>query len=361
MLKHLSSQIDRFRTYRLKHIVAFVLRILRIVTFTTKKGTHPQERIEKKPSSSDLKLCLVDHSYHFKTASSSFFRDIMAETGNTDLIWDSKWNGGSFPPYSRLRGKNYDVLAVFQTFIYHAPANIKKTGAKKIFIIPMYDDARTLPDHFLRRYSDFRFISFSNTYHERLRKLGINSRYFRYFIDPSLLQYREDDFNSLRGFFWQRTNDITWPDIKKLIENRGFEKFHLHIALDPIWYKAVLPSDEEMKKYNVTVTNWFDRKKDYYKAIAKSNIVFLPRTHEGIGMPMMEAMSMGKVVVAANNPTMNEYIRHGVNGLLYDIMKPEPLDFKRAREIAENARSSAFENFTRWQHDRQNLLEWIRE
>lgn len=65
-------------------------------------------------------------------------------------------------------------------------------------------------------------------------------------------------------------------------------------------------------------------------------------------MSFLEAMAMGLCVVAPNAPTMNEYIRDGVNGLLYDPGNPQPIDFSRARELGEVARTSCEEGRREW-------------
>ncbi len=49
--------------------------------------------------------------------------------------------------------------------------------------------------------------------------------------------------------------------------------------------------------------------------ILKSNTFHIaPKQEEGIGMTFLEAMTIGKIVIAKKAPTMNEYIIHGCNG-----------------------------------------------
>ena len=44
--------------------------------------------------------------------------------------------------------------------------------------------------------------------------------------------------------------------------------------------------------------------------------------------------------MAPDCPTMNEYIKHNVNGLLYDPDNPKPLDFSNAEALGKEARFS---------------------
>jgi hypothetical protein len=274
-------------------------------------------------------------------------------------VWDSEWNGGTFPSISRINQEEFDILILWQIMIYHHPEKLKKLNCKNIIIIPMYDDIHADPDKLFLRFRDFRFISFCKALQQRFDGLGIRSKYFQFFIHPSSLPYHEDSFSELRGFFWQRTNDITWDHIKKLIEGSNFSSFHLHLALDPIWYRDVLPTEEEMNKFRITITRWFDNKEDYLSVLSRANVFFTPRLYEGIGMPVIEAMTMGKLVVAPNHPTINEYITNGKNGMLYDVRDLKPLNFSFARIMAKQAREDCFHGFEQWQKSGMDLLDWI--
>jgi glycosyltransferase involved in cell wall biosynthesis len=47
-------------------------------------------------------------------------------------------------------------------------------------------------------------------------------------------------------------------------------------------------------------------------------VYFAPRLNEGIGFGFLDAMACGMVVLSHNGPTMNEYIKHRINGLLFE-------------------------------------------
>ena len=44
------------------------------------------------------------------------------------------------------------------------------------------------------------------------------------------------------------------------------------------------------------------------KLVKYSDVFISPRKQEGIGMSFLEAMSLGKYIIAINDSTMNEYI-----------------------------------------------------
>ena len=102
-------------------------------------------------------------------------------------------------------------------------------------------------------------------------------------------------------------------------------------------------------------------KDEYLKEVAESQVFFAPRLYEGIGMAFIEAMAMGKCVVAPNNPTMSEYITHGYNGLLYNPKDPQPLDFSNIETICANARNYVSEGFAHWPASQQQMITFIAE
>jgi glycosyltransferase involved in cell wall biosynthesis len=359
VIRMFQNKMDFLRTYQLKLIIARVLRIIRIFNGSAASVQFPDTFYPSSNPTSKKKIGVIDHSYHYKTISPAFFINLLKQLGSVRVMWDSQWNGGKFPSIDSINQEDFDILILWQIMIYHHPEKLKKLNCKHIIIIPMYDDIHADPDKLFLQFRDFRFISFCKALQQRFDRLDIRSKYFQFFIDPSTLPYQKDPFTELKGFFWQRTNDITWDHIRKLIEGSGFSRFHLHLALDPIWYREVLPTEEEMKKYHITITRWFDRKEDYLSVLARANVFFTPRLYEGIGMPVIEAMTMGKVVVSPDHPTMNEYITHGKNGLLYDVQDLKPLDFTHAGTMAARAREDCFRGFEQWQKSKIELLDFI--
>jgi hypothetical protein len=56
---------------------------------------------------------------------------------------------------------------------------------------------------------------------------------------------------------------------------------------------------------------------------------------------------------------MNEYILHGINGLLFDPLAPKPLSFDRVKQLGNFARSSASIGHHEWLENRSRLIEYI--
>ena len=74
-------------------------------------------------------------------------------------------------------------------------------------------------------------------------------------------------------------------------------------------------------------------------------------------MSYLEAMAMGKCVVAADVPTAHEYITHNVNGLLYQEFSQ--LDYSNFLEIGRRSREHIEIGYDRWLKDEERLIRFI--
>ena len=184
--------------------------------------------------------------------------------------------------------------------------------------------------------------------------IDIRSLYVRYYQDPVACSLPVD---GLRGFFWIRHEDlVSWPTVRALLGETRFVRLHLHIAPDPGSPAPSLPSKEEIQKYNITTSTWFEDKKELLELLEQSNVYFAPRHEEGIGQSFLEAMARGLCVIAPDNGTMNEYI---INGLLYSPDHLAPLDFSRWAELGGNARKSVEYGAARWREQASRMVDFI--
>lgn len=133
---------------------------------------------------------------------------------------------------------------------------------------------------------------------------------------------------------------------------------NFHKVIDP-GHSFVPPSGS----YNdiTTYSEWFDTREEMQRLIGQSAIYMAARPQEGIGMSFLEAMAMGKCVVASDDTTMNEYIVHGENGLLYDYKRPVPLKLYDIRRIQKNTIRYIKKGYLKWEKEKWKILDWIEQ
>jgi hypothetical protein len=301
-----------------------------------------------------LRVALVDHSYHVRTASTAFFAQAVLADCEVDEFWDDSWQGGAPVDVRQIAEGGYDLVVVFQ--VETAAAALAAIGEPDVVFIPMWDSCLGLPDEYWLQLRNVRVVSFAHALHGRVRRLGVWSEKFTYFPDPEPL-VDVTDFDSLRGFLWLRRREVRWEHIRQLTAGTRFTNFHVHLAQDPGNEQAV--SLETAAEYELATSTWFETRAQYIDVVAGCNVYFAPRVAEGIGSSFLEAMAMGMCVVAVDAPTMNEYLTHGATGLLWSVEDPRPLDFSHAPEIGKRARERAFAGRERWLGDLDRLREFM--
>ena len=161
------------------------------------------------------------------------------------------------------------------------------------------------------------------------------------------------------GFFWQRRQELQWETLRSLVGDSRLSWINLHQAPDlhssPV--TAIPKSDQE--SYRLRFSAWSEDRSTYDEALRQAGIYFAPRLYEGIGMSFLEAMAMGKAIVAPDNPTMNEYLTHNVNGYLFNPEDPRPVALTRFREMGKMARETIERGRPRWLRSREELGHWL--
>ena len=111
--------------------------------------------------------------------------------------------------------------------------------------------------------------------------------------------------------------------------------------------------------FDVKKGNDFLSREEYLSRIAACEIVVAPRRKEGIGMAFLEAMAMGKCVVAHNEATMNEYIKDGVNGILFDADRPIAITESRVLSVRSNIHATKEQLYEVWLEDMKKINSFV--
>jgi hypothetical protein len=299
-----------------------------------------------------MKIAFIDHPFHQKTRSTLFFPQLLFPDETVEFWWDADWEGQAIGYLDRIEAGGYDLIIVFQLVqvAYELARRARRNPALHVVFVPMWDNCLTLGPEYWGELAPIRMVCFARTLHQRLRGYGLASAYAQFFPDPAGLPVVQD-YSGRRGFFWHRMAQIGWPEVRAAIGDCTFQSFHLHQCPDPgkgVDPDQALPQAEEAAQFNLTTSTWFGSAADYRATLAKANVFFAPRLHEGIGMSVLEAMGMGMCVVGHRAPTMSEYIADGANGLLVDFREPAPVALDRFAELGPRARATVLDGHARW-------------
>lgn len=297
------------------------------------------------------KIVFIAHSYHKKTRSYDFIVDYLKQYYDVELLFDEQWETGNEIDWS-LFDNSYKAVIIFQMF--PETENLKKITNDNIVYLPMFDHVEKW--HFKKWYEckNIKIVSFSSTLHKKLTNWGFNSIYVQFFVEPK--EFTPGNENEV--FFWQRFTKININTIKKIFKKSNV-KIHIHKAIDP-GQEFVAPTKEDEEKFAITYSEWFDTKKEMMDLINARGIYIAPRYTEGIGTSFLEAMAQGKLVIAHNKPTMNEYITNGKTGLLCNFKFPKSVNLKDIKKIQQNTYEYAKAGYEKWLVDRANIIEFIK-
>jgi len=302
--------------------------------------------------SNKLKLLWFDHSFHKKTKSTNFLSEILENKFNVSIFWDDYWKGEEPLPVSEIN--NYDYVFFFQTLL---PFYKLKQIKAKIIWVPMFD-GNHLSDRYWYCLSSIpiKILSFSEYLHKKCLEFNIESLPLKYYLPPAF-----SDAIPKTGrhyFFWYR-GSLRFSEIKSIIDPQMVDSFVYRSAPDP-YFKEETFSKEDIEKYKLQIIRdvTFDSREKYLELLKKSNIYIAPRTIEGIGISFLEAMAIGMVVVAYNNGTMNEYIKHDYNGYLFDS-KDYHINFDNMETVLNNSKAMAQNGWIKWEKDKNIISSFI--
>lgn len=276
-----------------------------------------------------MKLLFVDHECHRKTRSAEFFLEVIRKAFEVEEHYYSK----CYHIGQEVKAMDGDIAVIWEFPI--SRRDFLFIGKKNVFV-PMYDNEWASYWQWKRiAWSGMGIISFCDKVTEHARRCGVtNILNIRYF--PSLDGLPQEQGDPKRVFLWERGE--VCRDIAE---------------------KLFLPEDGYV--FDVKGADEFLERDAYLARIAKCGIVIAPRLKEGIGMAFLEAMAMGKCVVAHDDATMNEYINDGENGILFNAKAPKPISGVTVLHVLENVGKSAAEMRAKWLEDAKKVVGFIFE
>ena len=276
-----------------------------------------------------MKLLFIDHECHRKTESAEFFLEVIRKTFDVKEHYYSEY----YRTCSKLAVKDRDIAVIWEFPL--SRFGFFFLGKRNVFV-PMYDNEWGSYWQWKRiAWSGMGVISFCDKVSKHARRCGVtNILDVRYFPDPASLPNEKGD--PKRVFLWER------GEIDRSIAEKLFP-----------------PSEGYV--FDVKGADEFLSRDTYLERMSKCGIVIAPRLKEGIGMAFLEAMAMGKCVVAHNDATMNEYIKDGENGILFNANDPKHITNVAVSRVFENVGKYAAGMHTRWLHDGNKISSFISE
>lgn len=290
-------------------------------------------------------LLFFDLKYHQKTCSLNFLEGPLAEQYAITKFYmdiDKNFIKTTEAFLRGISGHYFDVVVGVQSL---PPRNLLDeyvTFGRGAYF-PMYDGESPPFAQLWRDYYDFQIICFSRALHERLLKIGASSHYFQYFPACEPI---EDWGKADSIFYWERVGTLDLEQIDTMFQEYPINNLHVHSALDPECESAIRGARDT---FRMTRSQWFPERQQMREKMCESAFFLAPRAKEGIGMSFLEAMAAGRCVVANDDSTMNEYITHGKNGILYDMNNPIPLERFDTRLLQKNARESCEKGRHHWE------------
>jgi len=303
-------------------------------------------------------LVYAGHSYHRTTESSAFFLELLNAHFRVHVIWDEGWRDDGVPLSARqINVVNPDVVVFYQT--YPSGRELRKVHCPNLFYVAMHDHVVLNPTDVWPRLrgSGLRVINFCRATHQFFERRGYQSLLVRYWPTPQRSSISRAP--GLRVFFWIRKRNLGWPVLKTLLGDARPERLIIRASADP-GESLQLPDDRDIEEYRIELLEgWMDRPR-YLQLLQACNVFLAPRRFEGIGMSFLEAMASGLLVVAVNNPSMNEYIRDRQNGLLFEFPPTAPLSFSNLDVMREQALNDVASGIETWHSDQLRIVEYLR-
>src|SRR5215472_15360073 len=227
------------------------------------------------------RIAYVDHSFHKTTRSTDFLPQVIEKHGHVvDYFWDESWQGGGVIEWESVA--SYDVVIMFQSFC-RPPAGMNfRRAHPNVIYVPMLDQFgqwqgplfNLVP--FWEPFQGSKVLNFSSALHSMATGFGIASHCVRYY--PPARDYPASPQDGLHGFFWiRRESELPWKVIRKLVANARFDSLHVHLATDPGTPQASPPPTEDVERYRIRTSTWFDDRSGLDAGISRANVFFAPR------------------------------------------------------------------------------------
>ncbi|HYO87690.1 MAG TPA: glycosyltransferase [Candidatus Limnocylindrales bacterium] len=228
---------------------------------------------------------------------------------------------GRMPQVAEI-DRDSQAVVFFQT---PPPAEFVRQSRCPVTWIPMWDSVYMRPQRWWNALPPgLRVVAFSGSVAQRARAAGLPVFDIQYFCDPDSVEPVTWDAERV-ALYWNRTGLLSRTFLERFCAAFDIDRLLYKNRLDPGYGPAAnLHLPAKLGKTRIEEIAHTESREEYFRLIRPANVVLAPRAYEGIGLTFLESLARGSAVFACNSPTMNEYITHGVNGLLYPKVSHTP-------------------------------------
>lgn len=303
-----------------------------------------------------MRVLFVDIDFHLKTKSADFLLDILRTAFDVETHYYHDLYHANIP---REKIDRADIIIVWQSMLGRKDFVI---NGKPCIYAPMYDcDWGSTAQWKRIGASGTHVLAFCNA----INKLaaagyvpGKNILDLRYACNPASYDGFEGDPDV--AIIWER-GLFGLAEFKRLFPPNFFKK--LIIMRRPEPGRAYVPiSNEDKAAYNIELhENEFLPEAEYLQLLREPGVYLAPRPKEGIGMSFLEALAMGKCVIAHDDATMNEYITDGENGLIRNFnVIGAPITKADILSVRNRVKASAATQYARWLSDKEKIIPFVK-
>jgi hypothetical protein len=291
---------------------------------------------------------------HEKTKSTEFVMDLFREQFDVVNVW---YDYGSQEALFIEEISKYDYIFLLQILLPYSTLIKFQRQGKHIIWAPMYDGL-PMSNYYWDKIAStkIKILSFTEGIDKVCRKHSIDYKSVRYFKKPAdkITPLQKEKFIF---YFWYR-GSIRFSDWINLVPPEIIEKIYYYSAPLGAKFKSEEITAEDKLRYKIEVIaleEFSVNRNIFLEYLDKADVFVCPRKQDGIGLPLIEALSYGKFLIGNNDYTMKDYIRHGENGVLYTPGSSEKISISVISNSFEFRKKYAIEGFENWKADERKI------
>jgi hypothetical protein len=233
------------------------------------------------------------------------------------------WDGETLPPLTAKQARSN--VRIF--YMLPPPFEWARDPALRLVWIPMWDEARGYADSWWARFPKrVRVVAFSREVSRRARAAGLDTLDLKFFFPPD--RFPPADWTGGRVLlYWNRVGLVGKNFLARLCRELDVELLiHLRNSAGGIPAALDYALGDRLGKTRVrnVESDRFLPPAEHRRILEQANLFLAPRSSEGVGLSLLEALARGCAAFAFDAPAMNEYIVHKDSGYLFRRFGRDP-------------------------------------